>query len=578
MDATDLIAPEPPAAAAPAGVPELAAETPGASDRPAEPGPAEPGIAEAVAEPEALTVPPVPAPPAAAETAADQTEVAADASEAETTELVVSEPPSASMPADQPDVVAESFEPAIERGDQVVGTLASEGTEPDEPSQPAAPEMPDPMQPTVPSDPAAVPADDPDAIETDAEAAETVPVVEMPVDAAPVTVGAAAAPNALADGPAAPDGGEPVATGPADPPLEVEAPPAIVADLPPSTAVPAETATPGVVTPVVPAFDAIRVNRAGILSAAGRGPPLAEIRIYDGSTVIGTTEADAAGQWVFIASTPLDPGGHEIRFEAVLPGSGRLIPGDAGVLVLVPERPMPTPTLEPPAVVAAEVPEEAAEPDVDGAMVAADAAVAPQEAGDPIILRTPGGEAGPTELLQGPGGAAGQGSETVEATIEIVDYAEPMGLIVSGRAPPGALVRLYVDEEAAGEAVADGDGKYRLALRRRLPVGNYRLRIDVVDAAGVVTARAETLYLRWEEVARTDGSIQLVVRPGNSLWRLARRVYGAGIQYTVIYEHNREQIRDPDLIYPGQVLTVPVPWREGEVGYGTGDAPAADRP
>ena len=47
------------------------------------------------------------------------------------------------------------------------------------------------------------------------------------------------------------------------------------------------------------------------------------------------------------------------------------------------------------------------------------------------------------------------------------------------------------------------------------------------------------------------------MQPGNSLWRIARRNYGEGIRYTVIYQANREQIRDPDLIYPGQVFEVP---------------------
>ena len=47
-----------------------------------------------------------------------------------------------------------------------------------------------------------------------------------------------------------------------------------------------------------------------------------------------------------------------------------------------------------------------------------------------------------------------------------------------------------------------------------------------------------------------------VVERGNSLWQIARRVYGAGTRYTVIYSANPNQIRDPNLIYPGQVFTL----------------------
>ncbi|MCM0019941.1 MAG: LysM peptidoglycan-binding domain-containing protein, partial [Tagaea sp.] len=45
--------------------------------------------------------------------------------------------------------------------------------------------------------------------------------------------------------------------------------------------------------------------------------------------------------------------------------------------------------------------------------------------------------------------------------------------------------------------------------------------------------------------------------PGNSLWRISRRIYGEGLRYTTIYAANREQIRDPDLIFPGQIFAVP---------------------
>ncbi|MEM7289111.1 MAG: LysM peptidoglycan-binding domain-containing protein [Pseudomonadota bacterium] len=54
---------------------------------------------------------------------------------------------------------------------------------------------------------------------------------------------------------------------------------------------------------------------------------------------------------------------------------------------------------------------------------------------------------------------------------------------------------------------------------------------------------------------RTGAAV--IIRRGDSLWRVARRNYGAGIRYTTIFEANRDQVRDPDLIYPGQVLKVP---------------------
>ncbi|MDP6058008.1 MAG: LysM peptidoglycan-binding domain-containing protein, partial [Pirellulaceae bacterium] len=72
---------------------------------------------------------------------------------------------------------------------------------------------------------------------------------------------------------------------------------------------------------------------------------------------------------------------------------------------------------------------------------------------------------------------------------------------------------------------------------------------------GKVVARVELPFSRTGPIAEAETSV--IVQPGNSLWRIARRILGQGTAYTTIYEANSDQIRDPDLIYAGQVFTVP---------------------
>ena len=59
-----------------------------------------------------------------------------------------------------------------------------------------------------------------------------------------------------------------------------------------------------------------------------------------------------------------------------------------------------------------------------------------------------------------------------------------------------------------------------------------------------------------------DGSV--IIRRGDTLWRISRRVYGHGVRYSTIYLANQDQIRDPDRIWPGQVFNVPEKTPEGE--------------
>lgn len=44
---------------------------------------------------------------------------------------------------------------------------------------------------------------------------------------------------------------------------------------------------------------------------------------------------------------------------------------------------------------------------------------------------------------------------------------------------------------------------------------------------------------------------------GDCLWNIAKKFYGNGSKYTVIYNANKDKIKNPNLIYPGQVLTIP---------------------
>ena len=62
----------------------------------------------------------------------------------------------------------------------------------------------------------------------------------------------------------------------------------------------------------------------------------------------------------------------------------------------------------------------------------------------------------------------------------------------------------------------------------------------------------------------------VIIRRGDTLWRISRRVYGRGVRYSTIYLANQQQISDPDQIWPGQVFKVPEKTTEGEAADMTG--------
>ena len=155
-------------------------------------------------------------------------------------------------------------------------------------------------------------------------------------------------------------------------------------------------------------------------------------------------------------------------------------------------------------------------------------------------------------------GAASGGAQTVQ--LDSISYSEDGDVTVAGRSG-GVRVRVYLDNRQAADAEVGSDRRWSAVLRNVAP-GDYVLRIDELDAGGRVTSRIETPFRResGEVLARSrpaGGTGIVVIQPGNTLWGISRKNYGAGILYLKIFLANRDKIRDPDLIYPGQVFTVP---------------------
>jgi hypothetical protein len=180
-----------------------------------------------------------------------------------------------------------------------------------------------------------------------------------------------------------------------------------------------------------------------------------------------------------------------------------------------------------------------------------------QDSDQPVIaLEAPrsGGRAG--RLLQGPAPNVAAG----DLRLSRVDYASGGAVSLTGTARPGATLQLYLDNAPVARVEAGAGGTWEATPETGgLEEKVYTLRVDEVGAEGNVARRVELPFRHTDLTMAegTDGETMVVVQPGNNLWRVARAVYGRGIDYTVIYEANTDQIRDPDLIYPGQVFRIP---------------------
>jgi len=156
--------------------------------------------------------------------------------------------------------------------------------------------------------------------------------------------------------------------------------------------------------------------------------------------------------------------------------------------------------------------------------------------------------------------------------LDVIAYDPEGEVSLGGRAGQEGFVRVYLDN-AAVAATTVMEGRWTVALPAEVAPGTYTLRVDEMDAAGEVVSRIESPFLRespdslaaaMAEGASEAGGVSVrTVQPGNSLWRIARERYGRGILYVQVFEANRDRIRNPHLIYPGQVFLLPEIGEEG---------------
>ncbi len=170
-----------------------------------------------------------------------------------------------------------------------------------------------------------------------------------------------------------------------------------------------------------------------------------------------------------------------------------------------------------------------------------------------VVLSQPGE---PSRLLQS---AEEPQAELPPITFDSVDYDDAGRVIVAGQVEAGADVRAYINNEILGDARADRQGRWTLHATRHIEPGAYELRVDRIDRAGLVIARASAPFrpVAPDIVARARERGEVVIQPGDNLWNIARDIYGQGTFFTAIYNANTNQIIDPDLIYPGQLLVTP---------------------
>ncbi len=308
-----------------------------------------------------------------------------------------------------------------------------------------------------------------------------------------------------------------------------------------------------------PSFDIVRITPQGDTVMAGRAKPSVKVEIYDGANKIGKVVANKRGEWVFVPTSPLAPGNRRLSLKMIDP-DGSAVASESDVVLVVPEKGKDIAGKsvdQPSQPLAMKVPAKPGSgveilqkhkpdaPNITGKSV--------DQPSQPLAMKVPAKPGSGVEILQKPRPDA----PDITLTIDAIDYDDSGKLNIIGKAPPAANINLYLNNIFFGHGKSNHRGLWRQTPERKVNPGIYTVRADLIGNDGEVKNRIEVVFARSVPLTGIKPGTLVVVESGNSLWRIARRTYGRGFRYTVIYAANKDQIKDPNLIWPGQVFSLP---------------------
>ena len=361
--------------------------------------------------------------------------------------------------------------------------------------------------------------------------------------------------------------------------------PAVAPNPKKSEVAPAATPAPG--------FDVVRVEPGGETVVAGHAAPRAKVELRDDEHALASVAADDAGQFVILPE-PLTVGSHRLRLAARV-GDGEAQLSDVVQVDVAP------PKASSPAPVAIAKPPEA-KPGQGATMAAAvqpaSAAAPPAPRPAPSPTSAPSPEPSVTLAALAPNADAKSAAPVAVGGGRLVVSSVKAGdggrLEAEGSAEPGMRLRLTLNGAFLADVVAGLNGFWSLTIEHGMTPGLYTLEAQQFAAAGGAHAEASFAYsqalgaatepasapaasakpVETSQSAAAASMLLQDVKPasshavvaavltttvvrGDNLWDLARRYYGDGLRYADIYSANSAQIRNPNLIYIGQVFVVP---------------------
>ena len=256
-------------------------------------------------------------------------------------------------------------------------------------------------------------------------------------------------------------------------------------------------------------FDIVRISKIGDAVIAGKSHPNINIDLLSNDKVIANFFSDANGEWIWVSDSPIVPG--EKRFKL------------------------------------RHTDEKNNEHESDQVILVLDTTKNDFKSSNKVLLKSSSNN---TDILN---------LELVQdgLSLDMANLKEDGLFILTGRTLPQNEIKFFKSNKIVGKVISDLEGKWNFEYKSFNPSPEELIIVTDVKEQEISLSFSEKDLIKFINAKNKFYANKITVQPGNSLWRIARKTLGDGMHYSEIYLNNITRIKDPNLIFPGQVFNIP---------------------
>ena len=279
---------------------------------------------------------------------------------------------------------------------------------------------------------------------------------------------------------------------------------------------------------IIPKVDILKVSPDGSYIIAGKGKPNSTISILEKGNKIESVDADESGSWVIVSKDNLESGDNLLIIN---------------------------------------------QDNIDGSSTQSKeiyvTKIDKKNETKPLVIEIENDDGGKLSIIQSPSIKKLESNVENNLTlskkqinkknvfkIQSVSFSQDGSLSIQGIANYGSNIEILVNKNLSSIFLKNKP-EWIFNSSYKLDYGMYKLVANLKSQNNTILDSITLPFMRSEMPSGELPDNYVLIKPGDMLWTISFKIYGNPLKYIEIYEENRDQITNPDLIFPGQVFSIP---------------------